>query len=469
MAFTTADDPEDVLRTNENRFWFRASHHQQLPYDIFAKLDLDIAKDQDYLREFRDGEMGYIDTKKYFLRVFKRQLDDLNDPLRVNRLNLNRIWPKFSFNFEPRWNDDTRRNANTRRTLQRLPFIGFDGAKQKILASPFYFELESQYNYFWRDKGSRGQRIDMHPRFYLPFRVQNYLTIEPSAGLRQTTYRLDQKNYHGESTKDRWEHRELFDTRLDFFTEMTRVFDLENQGFEKIKHTIRPQVTHDFIPEVTQGDLPRFDPIDRIDETNKITYSLTNTLTSKSRPVQIIPEASQHPAAGGNRQTPVNYKYNDFFRFDVRQSYDFEGSNRSFSPILARLDIKPAKYIRADAEAKWSVYDNDLLSHNFQASLWDHRGDGLYVDYRYAKKSKEIDNVGTIHTIYGKLTMQLTDRLSILLDHKQNIETSLRIRTGAGFSYQASCWSLDFKYTNVPNDQIFSFRVNLFGLGNFGY
>jgi LPS-assembly protein len=25
------DDPEDVLRTNENRFWFRASHHQQLP------------------------------------------------------------------------------------------------------------------------------------------------------------------------------------------------------------------------------------------------------------------------------------------------------------------------------------------------------------------------------------------------------------------------------------------------------
>ncbi|MEE9495500.1 MAG: LPS-assembly protein LptD, partial [Desulfobacterales bacterium] len=25
------DDPVDVLRTNENRFWFRASHHQQLP------------------------------------------------------------------------------------------------------------------------------------------------------------------------------------------------------------------------------------------------------------------------------------------------------------------------------------------------------------------------------------------------------------------------------------------------------
>jgi LPS-assembly protein len=463
------DDPEDVLRTNENRFWFRASHQQQLPYGIFAKLDLDIAKDQDYLREFRDGYMGYEDTEKFFLKVFKRQLDDLNDPLRVNRLNLNRIWPKFSFNFEPRWNDDTRRDANTSRTLQRLPFIGLDGAKQKILTSPFYLDLASQFNYFWRDTGSRGQRIDLHPRFYLPFRVQNYLTIEPSVGLRETVYRLDEKNFDDESSNDRWSHRELFDTRSDFFTEITKVFDLENHGFEKIKHTIRPQITHEFIPEVSQGDLPRFDPIDRIDETHKITYSLTNTLTSKSKPAEVKRAISPQPTAGDDRQTAVNHNYKDFFRFDVRQSYDFEDSNRSFSPIFARLDINPGKYIWADAQTAWSVYDNELLSQNLQASLRDRRGDELYVDYRYAKKSKELDNNETIQSIYGKLTLQLTDRLTILADHRQNIEKRLRIRTGAGFSYQAQCWSLDFKYTDMPNDQIYEFKVNLFGLGEVGY
>jgi len=463
------DDPEDVLRTNEDRFWFRASHHQQLPYDIFAKLDLDIVKDQDYLREFREGYMGYADTEKYFLKVFNRQLDDLNDPLRVNRLNLNRIWPKFSFNFEPRWNDDTRRDSNTRRTLQRLPFIGFDGAKQKILASPFYLDLTSQYDYFWRDKGIRGQRMDLHPRFYLPFRALSHLTLEPSVGLRETTYRMDKNKFNDASTGDKWKHRELFDTRLDLFTDITKVFDLANQGVEKIKHTIRPQVTHEFIPGVTQGGLPRFDPIDQIDETNKITYSLTHTLTSKSKPAEAKQAISQHPAASDNRQKPVNYNYNDFFRFDVRHSYDFENGNRSFSPILARLDITPAKYIRADAESAWSVYDNHLLSQNFQVSLQDHRGDELYVDYRYAKKSKEIDNGATIQTISGKLAVQVTDRLSIVLDHKQNIEKRLRVRTGAGFSYQASCWSFDFKYTNEPNDQIFEFKINLFGLGEVGY
>ncbi len=463
------DEPVDVLRTNENRFWFRASHHQQLPYDIFAKLDLDIVKDQDYLREFKDGYMGYEDTEKYFLKVFKRQLDDYNDPLRVNRLNLNRIWPKFSFNFEPRWNDDTRRNSNTSKTLQRLPFIGFDGEKQKILTSPFYLDLESQYNYFWRDEGSRGQRIDVHPRFYLPFRVKNYLTIEPSAGFRETAYRLDKKNFDGDAGNDRWSHRELFDTRLDFFSEITNVFDWEGQLLEKIKHTIRPQVTHEFVPDSNQGGLPNFDPIDRIDETNKITYSLTNTLTSKSKQVDVEPAISkQATARAGIFQTPVDYNYTDFFRLKVEQSYDFEKSKRVFSPISAKLDIIPGKYIWVDADAAWSVYDNDFLSHNLQTSLWDNRGDMLYVDYRYAKKSKETDTDETIQSIYGKVTLQLTDRLSIIADHEQNIEKSLRIQTGAGFSYQARCWAFDFKYTDEPNDQKFEFKVNLLGLGEAG-
>ncbi len=463
------DDPVDVLRTNENRFWLRASHHQQLPYEISAKLDLDIVKDQDYLREFREGYKGYDDTETYFLKEFNRQLNDYNDPLRTNRLNLNRIWPKFSFNFEPRWNDDTRRDSNTSETLQRLPFIGFDGEKQKILSSPVYFELESQYNYFWRDEGPRGQRVDLHPRFYLPFRAGDYLTVEPSAGLRETAYRLDKENFGDEYDNHQWPHRELFDTRLDVFTEVSKVFDLQGQTVEKIQHTIRPQITHEFIPDSNQSGLPRFDPIDQIDKTNQITYSLTNTLTSKSKAAN--KKLSVTKSAGernGSDQKPVDYHYQDFFRFKVGQSYDFEKSKKEFSPIAAKLNITPGKYLAIDADASWSVYDTEFLSHNVQTTLFDNRGDRLYVSYRYSKESEEIDNSQKIQSIFGKLTLQLTDRLSLLAEHQQNIEKNLRIRTAAGFSYQAQCWSIDFKYTDEPNDRIFSFKVNLFGLGGVG-
>jgi LPS-assembly protein len=464
------DDPVDVLRTNENRFWLRASHHQQMPYDISAKLDLDIVSDQDYLREFKEGYGGYDDTEKFFLKRLHRQIDDYNDPLRTNRLNLNRIWPKFSFNFEPRWKDDTRRDGDTSQTLQRLPFIGFDGEKQKIFNSPFYFDLESQYNYFWRDEGPRGQRVDLHPRFYLPFRAGNYLTIEPSGGLRETVYQLDQNSFNDESDIDQWPHREVLDTRIDLFTEISKVFGPQGQMIDKIKHTIRPQITHEFITDSNQGGLPRFDPIDRIDKANQITYSLTNILTSKSKTAQPKqPKTEPLGMRNGSEHKPADYQYQDFLRFKVGQSYDFEKTRKEFSPIAAKLNISPGKYFAVDADAAWSIYDNTFLWHNVQTSLWNQRGHKLYLDYRYAKESEETETAEDIQSIFGKLALQLTDRLAIRTEHEHNIEKNLRIRTVAGFFYQAQCWSFDFKYTDEPNDRIFSFKVNLLGLGGIEY
>ncbi|MEJ2101303.1 MAG: hypothetical protein P8X68_15200, partial [Desulfobacterales bacterium] len=97
------------------------------------------------------------------------------------------------------------------------------------------------------------------------------------------------------------------------------------------------------------------------------------------------------------------------------------------------------------------------------------RGDRFYVNYRYSKESEEIKNSENIQSISGKLTLQVTDRLSMLAEHQQNIESNLRIRTTAGFSYKAQCWSFDFKYIDEPNDRAFTFKINLLGLGGVGY
>ncbi|MGD9055276.1 MAG: LPS assembly protein LptD [Desulfobacterales bacterium] len=464
------DAGEEVLRTNDNRYWFRMSHHQPVPFGFSAKLDLDIVRDQDYLRDFRRGHMGYDDTNDYFRKAFHRQLDDYNDPLRTNRLNLNRLWPKFSLNFEPRWNDDTRRNINTSDTLQQLPLLSFDGAKQKIMTSPLYFDLASQYNYFWRDSGTRGQRLDLQPRLYLPFRVQNYLTIEPSAGYRQTLYRLDKDNFEDQPDADRWSHRELFDTRLDLFSEVEKVYNFKKQLFEKVKHRIRPQITHDYISNSSQSDLPRFDTNDRIDETNKITYMLINTLTSKSKIAAAKQLSPELPISrGALRQSTADFLYNDLLRLEVTHSYDFEKSRRPFAPIFAKVDLFPGKYVWIDADAQYSVYENKFLAHNIQGSLWDNRGDELYVDYRYEQKSKETEVEEDIQSIYGKIKIQLIDSLSVNAENQYNFETQQRIKTGAGFKYTSQCWSFDFKYINQPNDWEVGFSIELIGLGEISY
>jgi LPS-assembly protein len=465
-----ADAGEEVLRTNENRYWLRMSHHQPIPLGFFAKLDLDIVSDQDYLRDFREGYMGYEDSNDYFREAFHRQLNDYNDPIRTNRLNLNRLWPKFSFNFEPRWNDDSRRDGITSETLQRLPFMSLDGEKQKILTSPLYFDLESQYDYFWRESGTRGQRLDVHPRFYFPFRVKNYATIEPSIGLRETGYWLDKSSFDDQPDTNQWSHRELFDTRLELFTEIEKIFNTEGRLFERIKHRIRPQIAHDFIMDSKQGDLPQFDSIDKINKTNKITYGLINTMTSKSKTAEAKKPRLELPASrGAERQTPVNYAYNDFLRLAVEHSYDFERSTRPFSPIFARLDFSPRKYIWLDANSQYSVYDDKFLGHNIQGVLWDNRGDQIYVAYSYQKASRETDSEANIKYIYGKLWLKLTDRLSVNGENSYNFETKQRIQSGAGFNYKAQCWSVDFNYMDEPNEWKVGFKIELTGLGEIRY
>ncbi|MGD8611617.1 MAG: LPS assembly protein LptD [Desulfobacterales bacterium] len=464
------DPGEQVLRTNNDRYWFRMSHHQPVPLGFSAKLDLDIVSDQDYLKEFREGYMGYDDTNDYFRRVFNRQLDDYNDPLRTNRLNLNRIWPQFSLNLEPRWNDNTQRDINTSNTLQQLPLLSFDGAKQKILTSPFYFDLASQYNYFWRESGSRGQRLDLQPRLYLPFRVQHYLTIEPSAGYRQTLYRLDEQNFDDQPDADQWSHRELFDTRLELFSEIEKVYNFGGRLFEKIKHRIRPQITHDYISDSSQADLPQFDTIDRIDETNTITYSLINTLTSKSK-MEVVKEMSSRLPTdrGGLHQPAADFLYNDILRLEVAQTYDLEKSRRPFAPVFSRLDLYPGKYLWLAADAQYSVYDDKFLSHNIRGSVWDNRGDSLYVSYRYERESEETEVEKDIESIRGRINVKLSDSLSVYAKNGYNFETKQRTSTGAGFTYRSQCWSFKFDYLNTPNDWSVGFRIELTGLGEIVY
>jgi LPS-assembly protein len=464
------DDGEEVLRTNDDRYWFRMSHHQPVPLGFFAKLDLDVVKDQDYLKEFREGHMGFNDTNGAFRNMFKRQLRDYNDPIRTNRLNLNRLWPSYSLNFEPRWNHDSRREINTSDTLQRLPLISFDGAKQKITTSPFYFDLASQYNYFWRDSGTRGQRLDLQPRLYLPFRVQNYLTIEPSAGYRQTLYRLDENNFEDQPDADRWSHRELFDTRLELFTEIEKVYGLEGWQFEKIKHRMRPQITHEFISNAKQRNLPQFDALDRIDETNQITYALTNTLTSKSSTGRTVQSnRAQLINRGAWLQTTDGFQYNDFFRLKIQHGYDFERSTRPFLPVSAKLDVNPRKYVTIDADAQYSVYDNEFLSRNIKGTLRDNRGDRLRVDYRYEKESKETNADDDIEFITGALKVKITKKFSVNGAYSYNFETDQRTSSRLGFSYNSQCWTLYASYLNRPNDWSFNFTISLLGLGEFRY
>jgi LPS-assembly protein len=452
---------DGVLRPNRDRYWFRGGHYSSSPLGIRTRLELDIVSDQDYLNEFKTGYSGYDTTRAYFLGAFNRQLNDYTDPARLNRFEVARTWDKFNLNIDFRWTDDVvkRRFEDTDDTLQRLPLILFAGIKQRIFSTGLFFDLDSSYNFFYREDGDRGQRLDVYPRLYRPFRFGQYFTFEPSIGLRETLWWITpEDSMTGVNDNDNFQNRFLWDGRAELTSEIFKVFVVEGKKIDRIKHTLQPRIIYQYLPDVGQEDLPGFDAIDSISPENVVTYSITNFLISR------IPQLSEKTGQDNETQ---RYKTNQFCRFKLEQSYDInqargigllEGDEkRPFSPIGAELDIFWIPQVVMNSDAKWDVYDNRLDEGNVELRLSDLRGDTLTAEYRYTRFETQ--------SIFADLLLRLTDAISTGFVYERNIETGQRLKAGARLLYRAGCWGINLNYLDEPSNRRFEFAIDLFGLG----
>ncbi|RPH51230.1 MAG: LPS-assembly protein LptD [Desulfobacteraceae bacterium] len=453
-------EDDTSLRSNSDRYWFRMKNDHKMPFGFNAKVDLDFVSDQDYLHEFREGYNGFNSTESYFNKYFGREIDNYDDPVRINRLNLSKNWSSFTLNAETRWYDNVvnRRWSDTDNTLHKLPVIEFDASKQQVSGMPLYADLNSEYTNFYRKDGTSGHRIDLYPRVYLPLKFKKFFTVEPSLGLRNTTWYIDPSG-SDTTENDTTYNRELFDFKLDLSTELFGVFKINSEHVDSIKHSIKPQIVYNYIPDEEQADYPYFDSIDRITGSNLITYSLTNTFTSRSLSGKIGGD-------GEKDQEKPSYAYNEFLRIKIEQSYDIKEERehskdgRPFSPVYGELKLSPVKYISLSADATWSTYDGWFVTRNASGALSDNRGDSLFAEYRFDRDS--------IESLLSILNLKIFDNLLLKADHELNIRDNRRIKTGIGFLYTAQCWSVDLRYTDEVDDKIYSFMINLTGLGGIG-
>jgi len=238
-----------------------------------------------------------------------------------------------------------------------------------------------------------------------------------------------------------------------------------------IKHSIEPQVIYEYIPDQDQDEFPDFDvdSIDRIEKKNQITYSITNTFTSRSK--KSVLKTDESPRT--EHDEPAFYNYRQFLWFKLEQSYDIyearednpqkwenQTDQRPFSPVKGELDFYPVKYLWFEGDAEWCSYDDEFTSYNAKMSLSDNRNDRLSVEYRYTQDS--------IKSIIADLSLKITDSLTASGGYERNILDDKRIQTRVGLKYQAQCWSVGIGYTDEPDDRKYEFSINLYGLGEVG-
>ena len=499
---------DDFLRRNETRYWVRGKHDQGLPFGFKGRVDLDLVSDQDYLSEFQRGLTGFEETRDYFRQSFGRDIDDFNDPVRTNQAVLNKNWSHSALNGGVIWLDDsTKQRADGEGSfdtnLQRLPFILWDAVQQPVGRTPLQISADTEWTYFYSDDNSKGLRLDVNPRIYLPFSLGDYLYVEPSAGVRQTAWFIDRyqklneeqqlaletqlgRSQPREDKKDDVEYRTLYDLKLDVSTEVSGVYNWGGTTLDAIRHTIRPRVVYEYIPKDDQDEFPSFigqtqdgepfplnDRVNRIEPRNLISYTLINTFTSRYR---------KTPAkdADGDAQPEekVRYGFNDFVRLQIGQSYNIRTEksdrNRPFSPIRGELELFPRNYLSLKAEAAYDVYDATFVKRDVNATLRSPRGDKLWVDYRYDKRKTDFTGEAqldkNVQSIRAGLELKLPFSFTAYGSTEYNLQDDTRIQSRVGLTYEAQCWSVDVNYQDDQNDnRSIAFRISLKGLGGYGY
>ncbi len=447
-------DHDSYMRTNRDRYWFRMKHDQKLAFGWFGKIDMDIVSDQDYLREFQSGYSGFDKTEKYFLNEFMRQIDSYDSVTRVNSIYAGKFWGNYFLNTEIRWYDNVllRSSDETDTTLQKLPYIEFGIIKNQLYNSRLYYDMNSEYTWFYSKDGIKGYRADIYPRIYMPFYIADKINIEPSAGYRSTLWQMDEKRDH--LYKD-FSQRGIYDFRLDAYTDLYKIFDTGFSGIDKIKHTVRPQIIYNYIPEQDQGEYPYFDYVDRVAKTNLITYSVTNTFTARSSKVKLDSE---------NIMGPV-YTYNQFCRLKLEQSYDInrekdENEEKPFYPLYAELLLTPFPGLSVTGDARWDVYGSFFVSHNISAGASTLRGDLFFIEHRYGQNINE--------SLFFDLSLVISDKISVFGVYEHDLLNDIDVERSAGFKYSPSCWSLTFKYVDKEDERQYFFLINLNGIGGFG-
>ena len=434
--FRKGSDNLSRPRTAGNDRWFlQYNHNQLLPGDIILKA---------YIKRVSDDEY-FIDFGRNFE---ERSLESLE-----SNISLTKTWNAFNLVTQFRYFDNLLA-ADESMTLQRLPEVNLTGRDQQIMDTPFHFSMESSFVNFDREEGITAQRVDLHPTISLPLNPGGYFELTPSAGGRETFYWLNNQ------PKDSYYDRTLYDLNADITTTFVRIIPWDEggaeQGFEKMKHTIRPKITYTYIPAVVQDDLPSFDGVDRIAARSTFTYSLNSILTGK-----FIDGSSS--------------SYRDFVYLDLSQSYDINEAtrklvsatdqNKPFSDVSGEVRLQPVSWTLITAKGMYDTYEDWMNQYDASLGLWDRRGDRLDVSYRYTRNPSPAKATEYLDL---SLRLKLTQPVDLTYRNRYSYSDQNTIEAVYGLEYQHQCWGAQLTYTERLEEKVIFLTFNLLGIGQVG-
>jgi len=420
---------QEVLKNDSSRGNFSWRHDWAIAPGLTFKIDGNIVTDDKVLNDYGD-------------RLQQRSAQRVE-----SNVFLTKSWESWNFVGNMfAYQDLTERRPVE---LDRVPDLELQGVRQPIPGMPgFLYEVDAGFVNFAREVGSNGVRGDLHSRVSRPISIGGLFTVTPFVGARLTGYDKMVVGYHQapgittplEITDDELHLRRLAEAGADIQTLLARPYHVGGfWNIDGVLHSIEPAVNYTFITGHGETRLPQWNDIDRLGNSNVVTYGLTNRIRART-------------VAGVNEE-PVRW---EALRFTVAHSYDIE-TNTSGS-VLSTLIVQPSDRVRFRSDVAYSTHGAGVTNASNDLSF---RFDPLT-----AQVGSRYNNPGDVNFLVTALTFDATRFLTIRNSNNYDIRTGTFVESRVGGDIRFDCFVLTFELVHRHGrDDELRFALNLLGAG----
>jgi hypothetical protein len=244
-------------------------------------------------------------------------------------------------------------------------------------------------------------------------------------GIRETAYFLTEPSTY--------ENRFIIDNNTSLSTRLYK-------KYARFIHVIEPSIAYEYVPHVSQENIPFFDAVDSISQARNFKYALTNRVSGLA-------------------------DENIEMRFRLSQSYSFLSVDENFTPLLAEADLTTDSF-DLSMNASYNVHSG-VLSETIASARFKRRNAFIGFGKNF-RRSTSLDQytieagVDSPITVFKRsLPFNLYGKM--WYDANGGGIQELDVKT----TYVHQCWKFAVNYIRKSHEYQVVFAVEFIGLGSF--
>jgi LPS-assembly protein len=425
----------EMMKDDDDRGWFSLRHEWDITPRLSLKADTKNVTDDELFRDYGDP------------------LHQRSEQRAESNVFLSHRWATWNVVANAFWYQDLTTSVSTE--LHRLPEVTFVGVRQPVPGLPgLLWEMAGGVAHFVRDVGSDGARVDVNPRLSYPIVAPGLVTVTPFVGGRLTAYDKRvvgfQQGRDGlvtEITDDEFTLRRMVETGVDVETMASRVYRPNRWGFEALLHSIEPRVNYTWRAGRGLTNLPFWTDVDRVEEANRIEYTLTNRIRGRT----VAPDGTE----------PLRL---EVLRFLVGHSIDLDDDEQRSGDLVGDLIIQPTPKVRFRGTVLSDTHGKGIQFATADLSAEVARRVAGSIGHRYSDPQN-------INFLQGAVTAEIMRNVTGRITTNWDLRTNKFIENRYGVEVRFQCYVITVEYVSrsreagrLGEDEV-RLAVNLLGVG----